>query len=98
MDFRVSVLLAMQRALWDVVTPNLRGVAVRIAPGHVEARFLLENEPTDEDLEGMSEAETAMMADVRHDVAVSFTASWVPNSLARDLEPSEEWVYLRKES
>ncbi|MEU4454559.1 hypothetical protein AB0F44_24725 [Nocardioides sp. NPDC023903] len=98
MDFRVSVLLSMQRALWDLVTPNLRGVAIRIAPVRVEARFLLENEPTDEDLENISEAETAMMADVRNDVAVSFTASWVPNSLPRDLEQSEEWVYLRKES
>lgn len=97
MDFRVSVLLSMQRALWDLVTPNLRGVALRIAPDRVGARFLLESEPTGEDLENMSEAETAVMADVRNDVAVAFTASWVPNSLPRDLEQGEEWVYLRKE-
>lgn len=27
-DFRVSVLLAVQGALWDLETPNLRGVAI----------------------------------------------------------------------
>jgi hypothetical protein len=98
LDVRVSALLSMQRALWNLVTPNLRGVAVRTTPVRVEGRFLLENEPTDEDVENMSEAETAVMADVRSGVAVSFGATWVSNSSPRDLETDEEWVYLRKES
>lgn len=94
---RVQVLLSLQRAFWDLVTPNLRGVAVRILNNHVSARLIFENDPTDEDLENMSEAETYAIADFSDDVTVLFDADWMPTSQPRELMTDEEWVYLRKE-
>jgi hypothetical protein len=97
MEFRVRVLLSLQRALWDLVGPSLRGVKVAIEYPAVTARFLFENEPTDDDREDVSLAETYVMADFLDDVSVEFTAEWVPLSESRDVLAGEEWVYLRKE-
>lgn len=38
--FRIEVLLSFQRALWDLVTPGLRAVAVRPTYPRIEARFM----------------------------------------------------------
>jgi len=97
MDFRVSVLLAAQRALWDLVTPNLRGVAVLIAPSRVQARFLFENEPSELDHENVSEAETELMADLPIGVDVVAVAEAIPQARPRELNAGEEWLYLRQE-
>lgn len=98
MDFRISALLSLHRSLWDLVTPNLRGVAVQIEHLRVNARFLFENDPTDDDRENVSEAETYAIADFNEDIEVVFVSTWVPISEPRDLVPGEEWIYLRKES
>jgi hypothetical protein len=97
MEFRVSVLLSLQRALWDLVGPNLRGVAATFDYPVVTARFLFENDPTEEDLEDVSLAETHTIADFPEDVSVDFAPVWAPSSESRDLLPGEGWVYLRKE-
>lgn len=39
-SFHGEVLLSFQRALWDMVTPSLRAVAVRSAYPLIEARFI----------------------------------------------------------
>jgi hypothetical protein len=75
MEFRVSVLLSLQRALWDLVGPNLRGVAATFDYPVVTARFLFENDPTEEDLEDVSLAETHTIADFPEDVSVDFVGS-----------------------
>lgn len=97
MDLRVSVLLAAQRALWDLVTPNLRGVALLITPVRVEARFIFEGEVSDVDEENVSEAETELMADVPPEVEVVALAEAVSPTSPRALMPGEEWLYLRQE-
>ena len=38
--FRIEVLLSFQRAVWDLVTPNLRAVAARSTSPLIEARFM----------------------------------------------------------
>lgn len=98
MDFRVSVLLSVQRALWDLVTPNIRAVAVLARYPDVVVRFLFDAEPTEEDQENVSEVETLVIADFLDDVVVAAHAECVPTSVSRVLRPGEEWVYLRKES
>ena len=97
MELRVSALLSMQRALWDVVTHGLRGVAVKIGSGAIAARFLFEDEPSDDDREDVSLAETSVIADFTDAISVSFEAIRLPVPAPRDLAPGEEWVYLRKE-
>lgn len=97
MDLRIRTLLSLQRSLLDIVTPNLRGVAVRYDPLVVRSRFLFENPPAEDDLENVSEAETYTIADFQEGVSVEFSAVWLPTSQARDLLEGEHWVYLRKE-
>jgi hypothetical protein len=97
-DLRVSALLSMQRALWDIVTPGLRGVAVRVGEGEIVARFLFEHEPGDDDREDVSLAESTAAADFLEDFRVSFDANWLPTPAPRALVDGEEWVYLRKEA
>ncbi|UKJ63777.1 hypothetical protein H1Q78_19650 [Cellulosimicrobium cellulans] len=98
MEFLTSVLLSLQRALWDVVTPNLRGVAVRADHPRIAARFLFENDPSEDDRENVSLAETYTTADFPSEVEVDFSPVRVPVAEPRDLCPGESWVYLRKEA
>lgn len=95
---RVSLLLSMQRALWEQVTPNLRGVAVVLrshgTSQRAEARFLYEGVVGDTERECTSLAETHCIADMAADVSVAFS---VVEQASVDLLPGEEWVYLRHE-
>lgn len=95
---RVFLLLSMQRALWEQVTPNLRGVAVALRPEEtgqkVEARFLYEGRVGETERECTSLAETHCIADMTPDVAVAFS---VVEHASLDLLADEEWVYLRHE-
>lgn len=88
----------MQRALWEQVTPNLRGVAVAFRSEEtrrwVEARFLYEGLVGETECRCTSLAEASLIADMTHDVAVAFS---VIEHAPRDLLPEEEWVYLRYE-
>ena len=95
---RVSLLLSMQRALWEQVTPNLRGVAVALRSGRnqseVEARFLYQGDVGNTERECASLAETHCIADMSADVSVAF---FVVERASLDLLSGEEWVYLRHE-
>ena len=97
-DLRIEALLSIQRALWDMVTPALRGATISVQPGTIHSRFLFEHEPTTDELEIVVDAETEVIADFRSDVDVSFRGEALPPSTSRELLPGEEWVYLRRES
>ena len=95
---RTDVLLSLQRALWEQVTGDLRGVTVSYQDsaqlGSIEGRFLYEGEVGDVQAECTSLAETYCIADFPPEVSVTFRA--VPNA-SRDLLPGEQWVFLRHE-
>jgi hypothetical protein len=92
----VTVLLSMQRALWEQVTPNLRAVSVDLRDGEaVTARFLYDGPIGEVERECTSLAETYCIADMPPDVPVTFNAV---ERAARDLLPGEEWVYMRREA
>lgn len=94
---RTTVLLSFQCALWDAVTPELRGVAVRIGDAHVEGRMIYDHEPDEDEIETCSEVETYVIADFPDDVVIRLRAVAVVSPEPRNLLPSEEWVYVRKE-
>ncbi|WP_308797701.1 hypothetical protein [Agromyces silvae] len=98
MSFRVRVLLSVQRAMWDLVTPNLRAVAVAAQEPNIRLRFMFENDPSEDDHENVSLAETYVIADFEDSVSVDATCVWLPVPVSRDLDIGEEWVYMRKES
>ena len=98
-DLRTAVLLSMQRALWEQVTPDLRGVAVRFSGvldsgASVNARFLYAGSAGVVQRDCVSTAEAYFAADFLDDLTVSFD---VVESAGRDLAAGEEWVYLRWE-
>lgn len=88
----------MQRALWQQVTPNLRGVAVAIRSGAedqaIAARFLYEGMIGEVERECMSLAETHCIADFGPEVLVTFAAA---ENADRELVGTEEWIYMRHE-
>jgi hypothetical protein len=96
LDFRLQVLLSFQRALWDMVTPSLRGVAVKPMLPVIEARFIYDGTCVD-DLSIPSEVETYVIAGFRPPIDVRFLAVEVPLGGPRELLAEEEWVYLRRE-
>ena len=95
--FRIEVLLSLQRALWDLVTPSLRGVAVTPTYPIIKARFIFETVGEDEEMI-VSEAGAYVVADFVPPVDIHFTAVPLAPSLRRELGPVEEWVYRRQES
>lgn len=94
--FRIQVLLSVMRALWDLVTPDLRGVAVRIHYPSIRARFIYEHVGQEQWLLSQ-ESEVYVLGDFPPPVEVEFVADAVPPPEGRDLLPGEEWVYLRLE-
>lgn len=94
---RASVLLSLQSALWDAVTPGLRGVAVRFGEARIEGRMIYDHVPGPTDHEDCSLAETYVIADFPEEVAVSLDAVAVIPPESRSLLAEEMWVYLRKE-
>jgi hypothetical protein len=98
-DFPLKVLLSMQRALWDLVTPKLRGVTVRISEvdKSIGARFIYARDLTLALDEIVSEAEAYVAADFDEAVTIHFSAEYVPTTQSRDLQDGEEWVYRRRE-
>ncbi len=97
-DMTTDVILSMNRALWEQVTGDLRGVSVShhgsLDEGSIEARFLYEGHVGDVQAECVSLAETYCIADFPPEVSVVFRA--VPNA-TRDLLSGEQWVFLRWE-
>lgn len=94
--FRIEVLLSFQRALWDLVTPVLRAVAVRPDYPLIAARLMYET-VGDEERELAAEAEAYVVADFLPPVDVRFAAVAVPVGVNRELAAGEEWVYRRRE-
>lgn len=96
-DFRRNVALSIQRALWDLVTPALRGVALTSSYPNIGGRFIYDRVPTEVDLEDLSLAVRRIVAGFQSDVHVNLEACYVPVSQSRDLLLDEWWAFRRKE-
>ncbi|WP_077489822.1 hypothetical protein [Sinomonas mesophila] len=92
------MLLSFQRALWDMVTPPLRGVAIRLTEPLIEARFIYEHQPTEDEIQIVAEVETYVIADFTPPTIASFKAVGASLLAPRELMTGEEWVYLRHEA
>lgn len=97
LPFRVSVLLSLQRALLDGVSPHVRGVAVTISGTTIRGRMIFDHTPTEDEIESCSLVETYVLADMAPQIVVELIPVGVPLPEPRDLLPDEEWVFLRKE-
>lgn len=93
-----QVLASMSRAMWEVPTPPLRGVALDIRRTGVRGRFLYAQPPTEVEAELVSLCETYFIADFPPQFGVAFDAVHQPVDQERTFYPGEQWVYLRCEA
>lgn len=96
-DLRTTVLLSIQRALWDRVTSSLRGVAVSWQDDVVAARFIYDRTTGDLEFEMVNDAEGEVVADLPAGIRTDFTMQVETSIHGRDLSPDEWWAYLRYE-
>ena len=92
-----AVLLSINRAMWCMVTPELRSVSFASDVARVTARFVYDRPIDDRARELVSEMETEVIADLPRETAVEFTAEHLPSTERPALDPGERWVYLRYE-
>lgn len=97
MGFRERALLSMQRALWDMVTPELRGVAMSWGESRINARFVYDLQGTEPVAELVHEIETQVLADFDEELVTEFRIQAIPQSCPRSRADGEWWVYLRRE-
>jgi hypothetical protein len=96
-ELRAESLLSMQRALWNEVTPDLRGVAMGWDNGVVVARFLYDSPVDDQKRERLSDVEVEVIADLEHDTTTNFEVEYLPIVVSRQSRALETWAYLRAE-
>ena len=94
---RSDAIIYLQRALLGMVTPELRGVTIRVDEDLVHARMVYEHEPTEDERELVSEVETEVIAAYLPEVEVTVVPDAVPPPAWPQLEPGESWVYRRRE-
>jgi hypothetical protein len=95
---RAEVLLSLQRALWDAVTPALRGVSVGWSNGTIEATFVYDCPITDDITELVAIVETEVLADFPPGISTQFELVHMPRSEDRREAAREWWAYLRHEA
>lgn len=94
---RTDVLLFVQRALWQIPTPDLRGVSVGVRESAIRADFHYDGPVSDLHRDLVSEAETELIADLPPEVTVRFQAVSTPRPEPLSLDGLSDWVFLRWE-
>ncbi|MGI8665832.1 MAG: hypothetical protein ACR2N4_07365 [Jatrophihabitans sp.] len=96
-DLLLVALLSSSRALWDVVTPDLRGVALSTGNRLVRSRFVYTDQIDPLRQELMSDAEGELAADLPWNTMTDFSSEVRPPGRSRELTDGEVWAYLRRE-
>ncbi|WP_020579289.1 hypothetical protein [Actinopolymorpha alba] len=95
-SFRTEVLLSLQRALWGMITPDIRAISVGWKDGIIRVRFIYDHQVTENDLEIVSEVEGEVLADFEPHVAADFSAEFSSEEMA-SLRNDGWWAYVRRE-
>lgn len=97
MEFRNEFRVSMQRALWGMITPSIRAIAMGWDDGVGHARFIFDDVPGADEQELVDEVETEVIADFPEDAAFDFTLDFqLTNGL--DFKTGERWwAYVRRE-
>jgi hypothetical protein len=95
-SFRTQVLLSIQRAPWDMVTPDLVAVAVGWQSGVISARFGYDGPATEDRRAIVNEVETYVIADFPPDTPTDFAVRNSADSDSRNFEGDEAWWAYRR--
>jgi hypothetical protein len=96
-EIRTSVLLSIQKALWGMIYPSIRAIAVDFeGTKKLKVVYYLDREPNEDDYENISEVTGEVCADVEFtEVEEKCIFTLEPIS---QLDNLESWVYIRKET
>jgi hypothetical protein len=89
---------SMQRALLGEVTPELRGVTVRLGDDGVTSRLIYDSELSAEIIERIDDVETEVIADYSGRTPVACRGVFSPVGERLELDEGELWAYLRHEN
>lgn len=90
-----QLLLSAQRALWGVVTPNLRTVSIRLIENHICLFFYYDSSPTEMEKELAEEAATEVIADFPEPYTIECNISMI--AFPQKIEPRGFLVFSRYE-
>jgi hypothetical protein len=96
-DFRNRLLISLQRALWGMIPPCLRAVAVGWEGGVARMRFVFDHEPDAEDLDMVSDVEGYVIGDFPPGLVTEITVEVDPTGPWRHRQGEAWWGYVRRE-
>ncbi len=96
-NFKQDVLMYLLRALWGMITPDMRAIRASWADGVAGATFIYDHPVKESDWEIVSEVETEVIADLPPDVATDFDAIHLTDNQLPALPKDSWWVYVRRE-
>lgn len=97
-ELRRDVLLSIQRALWGMIYPSIRAIAVGFEKNKKKLKviYYLDREPNEEDYENISEVTSEVCADIEFE-EVEEVCDFTVEPISK-LESLESWVYIRQEN
>lgn len=95
-ELRREVLISIQRALWGMIYPEIRAIAVGYeGEKKLKVIYYLDREPNEDDYESISEVTTEVCADINfQEVEEHCIFTKEPTN---KLDNLVSWVYMRKE-
>lgn len=95
-EIRREVLISIQRALWGMIYPEIRAIAVGFeGVKKLKVIYYLEREPNENDYENIKEVTSEVLADIEfNEVEELCIFTKEPISKLNNLK---SWVYIRQE-
>jgi len=95
-EIRRDLLISTQRALWGMIYPSIRSIAVGYdGLKKLKIIFYLDREPNEDDFEVISAVSGEVCADINFSEVEEL--SIFTNEPFRNLDNLTTWVYVRKE-
>ena len=96
-NIKIDLLLSAQRALWGMIYPEIRAIAVGFeATRKLKIIYYLDREPTGNDYESISEVAGEICADINF-TDVEEMCIYTKEAFSK-LDNLSSWVYMRKEN
>lgn len=96
-EIRRKVLISIQRALWGMIYPSIRAIAVGfVGTENLKVIYYLDREPNEDDYENISEVTTEVCADINF-IKVEELCIFTEKPFS-ELDNLNSWVYIRKEN
>lgn len=95
-ELRREVLISIQRALWGMIHPSIRAIAVGFdGRKKLKVVYYLDREPNDDDYENISDVTGEVCSDIAF-MEVEEVCKYALDSFSK-LDNLESWVYMRQE-